>query len=242
MVRAGVSSLKLHEDWGTTPAAIDCCLSVADRFDVQVMIHTDTLNEAASSRTRSPPFRGRTIHAFHTEAPAAACAGHHQGRRPAQRAAELDQPDAPLHRQHHRRASRHADGVPSPRSRDPRGRRLRRKPHPPRDDRCRRHPARSRRALDDFVGQPGDGPRRRSDPAHLADRAQDEAPSSGNSHYPPAYCAHGRADNVRVKLRYVAKYTINPAIANGVARTRSARIEMGKLADLVIWSSRHSSA
>ena len=67
MVRAGAAALKLHEDWGTTPAAIDCCLSVADRFDVQVMIHTDTLNESGFVEDTIAAFKGRTIHAFHTE-------------------------------------------------------------------------------------------------------------------------------------------------------------------------------
>ena len=67
MVEAGASSLKLHEDWGTTPAAIDCCLSVADDYDVQVMIHTDTLNESGFVEDTIAAFKGRTIHAFHTE-------------------------------------------------------------------------------------------------------------------------------------------------------------------------------
>ncbi|HEX8664361.1 MAG TPA: urease subunit alpha, partial [Beijerinckiaceae bacterium] len=67
MVEAGACSLKLHEDWGTTPAAIDCCLSVADDHDVQVMIHTDTLNESGFVEDTVAAFKGRTIHAFHTE-------------------------------------------------------------------------------------------------------------------------------------------------------------------------------
>ncbi|MCC0044381.1 MAG: urease subunit alpha [Brucellaceae bacterium] len=67
MVLAGACALKLHEDWGTTPAAIDCCLSVADALDVQVMIHTDTLNESGFVEDTVAAFRGRTIHAFHTE-------------------------------------------------------------------------------------------------------------------------------------------------------------------------------
>jgi urease subunit alpha len=67
MLRAGACCLKLHEDWGTTPAAIDCCLSVADRYDVQVMIHTDTLNESGFVEDTIAAFAGRTIHAFHTE-------------------------------------------------------------------------------------------------------------------------------------------------------------------------------
>ncbi len=67
MILSGVCSLKLHEDWGTTPAAIDNCLAVADRFDVQVMIHTDTLNESGFVEDTVAAFKGRTIHAFHTE-------------------------------------------------------------------------------------------------------------------------------------------------------------------------------
>jgi urease subunit alpha len=67
MVLAGACGLKLHEDWGTTPAAIDCCLSVADAMDVQVAIHTDTLNESGFVETTVAAFKGRTIHTFHTE-------------------------------------------------------------------------------------------------------------------------------------------------------------------------------
>src|SRR5438874_992403 len=66
-VRAGACGLKLHEDWGTTPAAIDCALSVADEFDVQVALHTDTLNESGFVEDTIAAIRGRTIHAFHTE-------------------------------------------------------------------------------------------------------------------------------------------------------------------------------
>src|SRR5262250_608955 len=67
MIKAGACALKLHEDWGTTPAAIDCCLSVADDYDIQVMIHTDTLNESGFVEDTIAAFKGRTIHAFHTE-------------------------------------------------------------------------------------------------------------------------------------------------------------------------------
>ena len=67
MIEGGACALKLHEDWGTTPAAIDCCLSVADEYDVQVMIHTDTLNESGFVENTIAAFKGRTIHAFHTE-------------------------------------------------------------------------------------------------------------------------------------------------------------------------------
>ena len=89
MIRAGASCLKLHEDWGTTPAAIRCALEVADRFDVQVMIHTDTLNESGFVEDTIAAFEGRTIHAFHTEG---AGGGHApdiiKRRRAAQRAAQ----------------------------------------------------------------------------------------------------------------------------------------------------------
>ena len=80
MIQAGACALKLHEDWGTTPAAIDCCLSVADAYDVQVMIHTDTLNESGFVEDTIAAFKGRTIHAFHTEGRGRRPrAGHHQG-------------------------------------------------------------------------------------------------------------------------------------------------------------------
>src|ERR671938_2001380 len=67
MIKGGACALKLHEDWGTTPAAIDCCLSVADDYDIQVMIHTDTLNESGFVEDTIAALKGRTIHAFHTE-------------------------------------------------------------------------------------------------------------------------------------------------------------------------------
>jgi urease subunit alpha len=66
-IEGGAACLKLHEDWGSTPAAIDCCLSVADDMDVQVLIHTDTLNESGFVENTIRAFKGRTIHAFHTE-------------------------------------------------------------------------------------------------------------------------------------------------------------------------------
>lgn len=67
MIEGGACAMKLHEDWGTTPAAIDNCLAVADDHDVQVMIHTDTLNESGFVEDTVAAFKGRTIHAFHTE-------------------------------------------------------------------------------------------------------------------------------------------------------------------------------
>ena len=159
----GACALKLHEDWGTTPAAIDCCLSVADAMDVQVMIHTDTLNESgfvedtvarASRAAPSTPSTPRAPAAATrpTSSRSAACRTSSRRR---------TNPTRPYTVQHARRASRHAHGLPPPRPVDPRGRGLRREPHPPRDHRRRGHPARHRRLLDHLVGQPGDGPDRR---------------------------------------------------------------------------------
>ena len=175
-VAAGACGLKLHEDWGTTPAAIDCCLGVADETDVQVAIHTDTLNEAGFVEDTIRAFRGRTIHTFHAEG---AGGGHApdilRGVRRGQRAAQFHQPHPAIHRQHGGGAPRHADGVPPPRSLDPRGRGVRGQPHPAADHRRRGHPARPGRDQHYGQRQPGDGTRRRGDHPHLADRAQDEA-------------------------------------------------------------------
>jgi hypothetical protein len=173
-VRAGAMGLKLHEDWGTTPAAIDCCLTVAEKMDVQVAIHTDTLNESGFVEDTIAAFKDRCIHTYHTEG---AGGGHAPD---IIKAAALPtccrrRPTRPaLHRQHRRRAPRHADGLPSPVAVDPGGRGLRRVAHPPRDHRRRGHPARPRRLQHDRLRLPGHGPGRRGHLPHLADRAQDE--------------------------------------------------------------------
>ena len=181
-VKAGACALKLHEDWGTTPAAIDCCLSVADDHDMQVMIHTDTLERIGLRRGHDQGVQGphhpRLPHRGRGRRPRAR---HHEGGGPAERAALVDQPDPALYEEHARRASRHADGLPSPRFEHSRGPRLRREPHPQGDDRRRGHSARSRRALDDVERQPGDGPGRRGHHPHLADGGQDEAPAWARS-------------------------------------------------------------
>ena len=130
-IEAGAYGLKLHEDWGTTPAAIDNCLAVAERHDVQVTIHTDTLNESGFVEDTIAAFKGRAIATFHTE-------GAGGGHAPdiikmaglAERAAVVDQSDHALHRQHRRRAPRHADGLPPPRPGDRRGPGVRREPDP----------------------------------------------------------------------------------------------------------------
>ena len=128
--------------------------------------------------------------------------------------------------EHHRRTPRHADGLPPPRPEHRRGRRLCRKPHPPRNHRRRRHPARPRRVLDDQLRQPGHGPRRRGDHAHLADRRQDEK-QRGRPEDGPGNTTSG-------SKRYIAKYTINPAITHGI----SHEVGFGRgrqMGDLVLW-------
>jgi urease subunit alpha len=101
MIEAGACAMKLHEDWGTTPGAIDCCLSVADDMDVQVMIHTDTLNESGFVENTLNAIGDRTIHAFHTEG---AGGGHAPDIMKVVRLPEhpalFDQPHDALHREH----------------------------------------------------------------------------------------------------------------------------------------------
>ena len=230
MVRAGACALKLHEDWGTTPAAIDCCLRVADAMDVQVMIHTDTLNELGFVEDTIRAIAGRTIHAFHTEG---AGGGHAPDIIKVGGAAErdpvVDQPDAALHEEHARGASRHADGLPSPVEVDPRGRRLRREPDPdarpsrPRTSCTTSGPSRSSRRISQAMGRIGEVIIRTWQTAHKMKVQRGRlAEETGDN------------DNLRVR-RYVAKYTINPAIAHGVSR-HIGSVEEGKRADLVLWS------
>ena len=209
-IEAGAIGLKLHEDWGTTPAAIDAALKVADKIDVQVAIHTDTLNESGFVETTlDGDRRPHDPHVSHRRRGRRSRARHHQGVRRAERAAVVDQSDAPVHGQHDRRAPRHADGVPSPRPGDRRGRRVRRIADPPRDDRRRGHPARPRRVLDDVVGLAGDGPRRRSDHPHVADRAQDEG---------AARQARGRSRDAR----QLARASATSRSTRSIRRSRTA--------------------
>ena len=174
-IDAGAIGLKLHEDWGTTPAAIDCCLSVAEATDTQVAIHTDTLNESGFVEASIAAFKGRTIHAYHTE-------GAGGGHAPdiikvcgeANVLPSSTNPTRPYtvntldEHLDMLMVCHHLDAV------DRRGRRVRGIEDPPRDDRCRGHPARSRRVLDDLLRLAGDGPDRRDDHALLANGAQDE--------------------------------------------------------------------
>ena len=229
-VEAGACGLKLHEDWGTTPAAIDCCLGVADAMDVQVTIHTDTLNEAGFVESTIAAFKGRTIHAFHTEGAGGGHApGHPQGRLAAERHSVVHQPDASLYGEHHRRASRHADGVPSPPREHPRGSRLRREPYPQGDDRGGGHPSRHGRHLDHLLRQPGHGPGRRSDHPDLADGAQDEdaaRPSAGGD----------RATTTMSAPSATSPNTRSIRRSPTALLTRLARSRSDKLADLCLWT------
>ena len=192
------------------------------------MIHTDTLNESGFVEDTIAAIAGRTIHAFHTEG---AGGGHAPDIiRVCGLPNVIPSSTNPTRPYTVNTIEEHLDMlmVCHHLEVDPRGRRLRREPHPPRDHRRRGHPARPRRLLDHLVGQPGDGPHRRGDHPHLADRPQDEGPAR-----PPAG-ETGDNDNFRVR-RYIAKYTINPAIAHGVSR-HIGSVEPGKRADLVLWS------
>ena len=229
MVRAGACALKLHEDWGTTPAAIDCCLSVADDMDVQVMIHTDTLNESGFVEDTVAAFKGRTIHAFHTEG---AGGGHAPD---IIRVAGLPNvipsstnPTRPytvntleehldmLMVCHHLDKSISEDVAFA-------------------ESRIRRETIAAEDILHDMgafsiissdsqaMGRIGEVVIRTWQTAHKMKLQRGRlAEETGDN------------DNARVK-RYVAKYTINPAIAHGVSR-HIGSVETGKRADLVLWS------
>jgi urease subunit alpha len=228
MVEAGACALKLHEDWGTTPAAIDCCLSVADAQDVQVMIHTDTLNESGFVEDTIAAFKGRTIHAFHTEG---AGGGHApdiikvaglknvlpSSTNPTRPFTinTLDEHLDMLMVCHHLDSSIPEDLAFA-------------------ESRIRRETI----AAEDILHDMGALSMMSSDSQAMgrlgevimrtwqtADKMKKQRSSlKGDT----------RADNHRVK-RYIAKYTINPAITHGVSR-HIGSVEVGKLADLVLWS------
>lgn len=228
MVEAGACALKLHEDWGTTPAAIDCCLSVADAHDVQVMIHTDTLNESGFVEDTIAAFKGRTIHAFHTEG---AGGGHApdiikvaglknvlpSSTNPTRPFTinTLDEHLDMLMVCHHLDGSIPEDLAFA-------------------ESRIRRETI----AAEDILHDMGALSMMSSDSQAMgrlgevimrtwqtADKMKKQRGSLKGD---------ARADNHRVK-RYIAKYTINPAITHGVSR-HIGSVEVGKLADLVLWS------
>ena len=228
MLRAGASSMKLHEDWGTTPAAIDCCLSVADRFDVPVMIHTDTLNESGFVEDTIAAFKGRTIHAFHTEG---AGGGHAPDiLRVAGLPNVLPSSTNPTRPYTSNTLDEHLDMLMVCHHLDP---------NIPEDvafaeSRIRRETIAAEDILHDLgaismissdsqaMGRVGEVIIRTWQTAHKMKQQRGSLPGDG------------AADNVRVR-RYVAKYTINPAIAQGLSHEVGS-IEVGKLADLVLWT------
>ncbi|MGD0432177.1 MAG: urease subunit alpha [Acetobacteraceae bacterium] len=229
MVRAGASCLKLHEDWGTTPAAIDNCLSVADRFDVQVMIHSDTLNESGFVEDTIAAFKGRTIHAFHTEG---AGGGHAPDLiQVAGRAHVLPSSTTPTRPYTAHTLDEHLDMLMVCHHLDS---------TIPEDvafaeSRIRKETIAAEDILHDLgalsmmssdsqaMGRVGEVIIRTWQTAHKMKQQRGSLPGDNE-----------RNDNMRVK-RYVAKYTINPAIAQGFAQEIGS-IEEGKLADLVLWS------
>jgi urease subunit alpha len=227
-IRAGALGLKLHEDWGTTPAAIDRCLSVADEFDVQVAIHTDTLNETGFVEDTIAAIRGRTIHTYHTEG---AGGGH---------APDIirlcgepnvlpssTNPTMPFTRNtldehldmlmvcHHLSPSVPEDVAFA-------------------DSRIRPETIAAEDVLHDLgafsmmssdsqaMGRIGEVICRTWQTADKMKRQRGKLPGDSPDH-----------DNLRVR-RYIAKYTINPAIAHGIA-SHVGSVTVGKMADLVLW-------
>ncbi|MFB9942078.1 urease subunit alpha [Gluconobacter oxydans] len=227
MVRAGACCLKLHEDWGSTPAAIDCCLSVADRMDVQVMIHTDTLNESGFVEDTIAAFQGRTIHAFHTEG---AGGGHAPDIiRVAGLPNVLPSSTNPTRPFTVNTLDEHLDMLMVCHHLDQRV---------PEDiafaeSRIRRETIAAEDIFHDMgvlsmmssdsqaMGRVGEVPLRTWQTAHKMKIQRG------------SLLGDGAADNARVK-RYIAKYTINPAISHGLSHEVGS-IEVGKLADLVLW-------
>jgi len=229
MVLTGACSLKLHEDWGTTPAAIDCCLSVADDYDVQVMIHTDTLNESGFVEDTVAAIKGRTIHAFHTEG---AGGGHApdiikvcglpnvipSSTNPTRPytvntlAEHLDM----LMVCHHLSPSIPEDIAFA-------------------ESRIRKETIAAEDILHDIgafsiissdsqaMGRVGEVAIRCWQTADKMKRQRGALPGET-----------GDNDNVRVR-RYIAKYTINPAIAHGLSKEIGS-VTVGKRADLVLWN------
>lgn len=228
-VRAGAMGLKLHEDWGTTPAAIDCCLSVADRFDVQVAIHTDTLNESGFVEDTFAAFKGRTIHTYHTEG---AGGGHAPDIiRACGEANVLPSSTNPTRPYTINTVDEHLDMLMVCHHLDPGIA----EDVAFAESRIRRETIAAEDILHDLgafsmissdsqaMGRVGEVVIRTWQTAHKmkAQRGSLAEDSPGN-------------DNFRIK-RYIAKYTINPAISHGIAHEVGS-VEVGKLADLVLWN------
>ena len=228
-VRAGAIGLKLHEDWGTTPAAIDTCLGVADEFDVQVAIHTDTLNEAGFVESTLAAFKGRTIHTYHSEG---AGGGHAPDIiRVCGEANVLPSSTNPTRPFTANTIDEHLDmlmvchHLDSRISEDVAFAESRIRPETiAAEDLLQDLGAISMMSSDSqAMGRIGETITRTWQTAHKmkVQFGKLEGPD------------HPAADNFRA-LRYVSKYTICPAIAHGIAHEVGS-IEIGKLADIVIW-------
>ena len=229
MVEGGACALKLHEDWGTTPAAIDCCLSVADDMDVQVMIHTDTLNESGFVETTVAAIKGRTIHAFHTEGAGGGhapdiikiCGEEHvlpSSTNPTRpyTVNTLEEHLDMLMVCHHLDKSIPEDVAFA-------------------ESRIRRETIAAEDILHDIgafsiiasdsqaMGRVGEVLIRTWQTADKMKKQRGRLPEET-----------GNNDNFRVR-RYIAKYTINPAIAQGISQEIGSIAE-GKRADLVLWN------
>jgi urease subunit alpha len=230
-VEAGALGFKLHEDWGTTPAAIDNCLSIAEQYDVQVCIHTDTLNESGFVETSTNAFRGRTIHAYHTEG---AGGGHApdiikicgepnvipSSTNPTRpfTVNTIDEHLDMLMVCHHLDKNIPEDVAFA-------------------ESRIRGETIAAEDILHDMgalsiissdsqaMGRVGEVITRTWQTAHKMKEQRDLLPEDTAS--------AGKADNFRAK-RYIAKYTINPARAHGFS-DEIGSVELGKLADLVLW-------
>ncbi|MEL6618791.1 MAG: urease subunit alpha [Pseudomonadota bacterium] len=228
-VRAGACAMKLHEDWGTTPGAIDCCLSVADDMDVQVMIHTDTLNESGFVENTVAAMKGRTIHAFHTEGAGGGhapdiikiCGEEHvlpSSTNPTRpfTVNTLEEHLDMLMVCHHLDKSIPEDVAFA-------------------ESRIRRETIAAEDILHDMgafsiiasdsqaMGRVGEVIIRTWQTADKMKKQRGSLPEEV-----------GDNDNMRVR-RYIAKYTINPAIAHGISHEIGS-IEVGKRADLCLWS------
>jgi urease subunit alpha len=227
-VEAGAMGLKLHEDWGTTPAAIDCCLGVADEMDVQVAIHTDTLNESGFVEATVAAFKGRTIHTYHTEG---AGGGHAPDIiKVAGLANVLPSSTNPTRPYTVNTIAEHLDMLMVCHHLDPGIA----EDVAFAESRIRRETIAAEDILHDLgafsmmssdsqaMGRVGEVLIRTWQTAHKMKVQRGSLEGDPKTH-----------DNARVK-RYVAKYTINPAIAHGIAHAVGS-IEAGKVADLVLW-------
>ena len=228
-IKGGACALKLHEDWGTTPAAIDCCLSVADAMDVQVMIHTDTLNESGFVENTVAAMKGRTIHAFHTEGAGGGhapdnikiCGDEHvlpSSTNPTRpfTVNTLEEHLDMLMVCHHLDKSIPEDVAFA-------------------ESRIRRETIAAEDILHDMgafsiiasdsqaMGRVGEVLIRTWQTADKMKKQRGRLPEET-----------GENDNFRVR-RYIAKYTINPAIAHGISHEIGS-IEVGKRADLCLWN------